>query len=314
MFEFQDRSIIDEDIILNCMTINQIHIPLLTLMKMLNSLDAESELAKKISLAAKAAKTKSLFTLPQIKYDIAYDVISTPIDITSFCRAEKFYFKKMSDENDLSENSHLDDSLVFLKPLKLDHNVKYIMMSATADEIICNYCFGSQWVEFYQCKKAKYTGTLNQYTDGTMSRAYIDKNPGIIDKTMKATGFKNLITFKKYKSQGMYFGKTTGIDLLKGKDLNVIGTPHQPAWIYKLFAYTLGFDVNENARMFYRMVKYKDFSFWFMTFNDELLRSIQFWMIESELEQAAGRARLLRENCTVNLFSNFPLGQAVLKD
>jgi hypothetical protein len=37
-------------------------------------------------------------------------------------------------------------------------------------------------------------------------------------------------------------------------------------------------------------------------------------MIESELEQAVGRARLLRENCTVDLYSNFPLRQAVMKE
>ena len=36
-------------------------------------------------------------------------------------------------------------------------------------------------------------------------------------------------------------------------------------------------------------------------------------MIESELEQAVGRARLLRNGNTVNLFSNFPLRQAVMK-
>ena len=43
-------------------------------------------------------------------------------------------------------------------------------------------------------------------------------------------------------------------------------------------------------------------------------RAIQFYMIESELEQAVGRARLLRCDCTVNLFSDFPLKQAELKE
>jgi hypothetical protein len=37
-------------------------------------------------------------------------------------------------------------------------------------------------------------------------------------------------------------------------------------------------------------------------------------MIESDLEQAVGRARLLRYDCTVNLFSNFPLRQAVMRE
>lgn len=51
-----------------------------------------------------------------------------------------------------------------------------------------------------------------------------------------------------------------------------------------------------------------------MTYEDEFLRDIQFYMIESELEQAVGRARLLRCDCTVNLFSDFPLRQAELMD
>lgn len=36
-------------------------------------------------------------------------------------------------------------------------------------------------------------------------------------------------------------------------------------------------------------------------------------MIKSELEQAAGRPRLIHNDCTVNVFSNFPLSQAKLK-
>jgi hypothetical protein len=53
-----------------------------------------------------------------------------------------------------------------------------------------------------------------------------------------------------------------------------------------------------------------------MTFcaDNWVLRDIQFYMIESELEQAVGRARLINNDCTVNLFSNFPIGQAVMKE
>ena len=51
-----------------------------------------------------------------------------------------------------------------------------------------------------------------------------------------------------------------------------------------------------------------------MTYDDELLRNIQLWMISSELEQAVGRARLIHHDCTVNVFSNLPLSQANLKE
>jgi hypothetical protein len=310
-----DAIIIDEDIILNCMMRNQVEIPISKLEKILDEIDADTKLAKKILMAVEAAKIKSWFTLSNIVYDSVYDGISTPLDIPSFCHAEKFYFKTKLDENNLFESNQHEDSIVFFKPLKLKHNLKYIMLSATVNQKICNYYFGSNKVTFYNCKKAKYIGTLNQYDKNTMSQSDIDKNHGIIDKIKKFTGFVETITFKKYGKGNCHYGKTTGIDTLKGKNIDVIGTPHQPIWIYKLFAYTMGLRFDENAKLKYQIVRYNEFGFWFMTFDNdnELLRNIQFWMIVSELEQAVGRARLLRENCTVNLFSNFPLKQAYSK-
>jgi len=61
-------------------------------------------------------------------------------------------------------------------------------------------------------------------------------------------------------------------------------------------------------------VDYNGYRFRFTTYDDEILRNIQFYMIESELEQAVGCARLLRCDCVVNLFSNFPLRQAEMKE
>lgn len=307
-----DAIIIDEDIVLNCMIRNQVGIPISKLEKVLDEIDSNSDLAKKIIAAVAAAKTKSWFTLSNIVYDSAYDGISMGIDIPSVCHAEKIYFKKQIDENNLLESHNQEDSIVFFKPFRLNNKVKYIMLSATANKKICNCYFGASRVEFYNCKRAKYVGVLNQYDKNTMSRSDMDKNHGIIAKIKKITGFVDTITFKKYGKGNCHYGKTTGIDILKGKNVDVIGTPHQPIWIYKLFAYTMGLRFDENAKLKYQIVRYNEFGFWFMTFDNdnELLRNIQFWMIESELEQAVGRARLLRENCTVNVFSNFPLKQA----
>ena len=111
----------------------------------------------------------------------------------------------------------------------------------------------------------------------------------------------------------MHFGNTEGLDYLKGKNIDVIGTPHQPDWIYKLFAYTIGLNFDLEAKTKPKqVVTHNDYRFHFTTFDDEKLRQIQFWMIESDLEQAVGRARLLRYNCVVNVYANFPLRQANL--
>jgi hypothetical protein len=101
-------------------------------------------------------------------------------------------------------------------------------------------------------------------------------------------------------------------DTLKGKRITIIGTPHQPEFIYKLLAYSLGLDFDKESKLENRVVTYNGFRFRFKTYDDEVLRNIQMWMISSELEQAVGRARLLREaGGRVMLFSNFPVEQAV---
>ena len=41
---------------------------------------------------------------------------------------------------------------------------------------------------------------------------------------------------------------------------------------------------------------------------------IQTWLISSQLEQAVGRARLLREDCTVMVYAGFPVEQAEYRD
>ena len=59
-----------------------------------------------------------------------------------------------------------------------------------------------------------------------------------------------------------------------------------------------------------RKVENEIYEYSIMTFGNMKMRNLQLYFLESELEQAVGRARLLRCNCTVYLFSNYPLRQA----
>jgi hypothetical protein len=203
-----------------------------------------------------------------------------------------------------------------MNPVHFKPDTKYIMVSATVDKTICEYYFGRDNVEFYECSRAKNVGTLNQYYDKSMSRAFIDKDTTVIERIKKWSGFECTVTFMKYETcdNCMHFGNTAGRDEWKGKNIDVIGTYHQQEWIYKLFAYSIGLEfdleasINPNA-----IVEHNGYRFRFATYEDKALQDIQFYMIESELEQAVGRARLLRCDCTVNLYSNFPLRQANLK-
>lgn len=132
-----------------------------------------------------------------------------------------------------------------------------------------------------------------------------------------------IITFKMFEdrgdvgrlnSAGIHFGNSTGLNSLGGKDLAVVGTPYSVDENYKLIACYLGADVNqrEDRRPRFRRVEYNGSSFLITTYKNPLLQKIQLFSLESELEQCVGRARLLRNDCNVYVFSAFPCEQAEL--
>jgi len=329
-----DVIIVDEDIILKSIISNQVEITLSDLKKILKKARDEAlagnisriiynQICMKIKKIEKSAKTESLFKANKItwkdeKSNKKNKEISDPednadkstlIDLPAFCLATHFCFRKASEEPNLVE-----DTIVFLQPFKFK-DAQYIMVSATADETICKHCFGENNVKFHECKLAQYEGVLNQFYTEPMSRDYIDKNAGIVDNVKNWSNFKNTITFKKYCMGNLYFGNSEGSNHMEGQDIDVIGTPHQVDFIYKLFAYTIGVNFDKDAKIKNNLnVTHNGYRFRFTTYEDEALRAIQFWILESELEQAVGRARLLRNSCTVNLFANFPLKQSVMQE
>jgi len=287
--------------------------PLTKLEKVLEKDISIGKIAKKIKDGLKRAETESYFELESI--ELSGDELAgmkTAIDIPAFCLAARFHSTKARGDNDLHESKNAN-SLIFFRPVDLRPKIPTIMVSATMNEEILRHLYGP--INFHQCRTAPYKGILKQDPTYPMSRAFIDNHLGIFDLIKTFTGVDDIITFKKYEKGELYYGNTDGRDIFKGKDLNVIGTPHQPEWMYKLFAYTFNFDFDIDARLMPNMlVEHNGWRFPFTTYEDPVLRNIQFYMIESELEQAVGRARLLRCDCIVHLFSNFPLRQAVMME
>ncbi|MHB8063021.1 MAG: DEAD/DEAH box helicase family protein [Ruminiclostridium sp.] len=306
-----DLIIVDEDIIFSTVARNKFDITIRDLKKLQKKNLSNNPLAKKIKQVLEKIKSNEFFDSSEIEYNQAYEDISTTIDISSFCSATRFNYRKSPEKDSCKK----EDCISFYTPVAFPKNIKYIMVSATVNETVCKYTFGEEKLKFYMCKRAWLTGNLNQYPDKSMSRACIDKDTASIDTIKDWSGFKHTISFKYLDLDDLHFGNTEGCDYLKGENIDVIGTPHQPEWIYKLFAYTFRLNIDTDAKLKPHMtVDHNGWRFRFTTFENIILRNIQFWMIESELEQAVGRARLLRYNCTVNLFSNFPLSQAVLKE
>lgn len=304
-----DAIIIDEDIIFKSIISNQGEITISELKK-LSKRTSNDSLKGKIKKLLKLAEKQSCIKLNGFEWDDnesdENDKSMPLLDIPSFCLAERFYVRRKEKEKNLKE-----DTIAFLKPADFQGE-KYIMVSATVNEDICRGYFGENNVDFYECKKAKYKGKLNQYPGKSMSRTSVANNPGIIQRLMNRFGMdgSRVITFMKEGIGQLHFGNTEGSNTLEGKDILVVGTPYHAEFLYKLVAFAMDMDFDEEEVMKGQKVIHNGYQFWFTTFENEDLRSVHFWMIESELEQAVGRARLLRNACNVHLFSNFPLSQS----
>lgn len=204
---------------------------------------------------------------------------------------------------------------------------KYIILSATLNENVYRRYFDDMMpVYAYETKQVAYKGKVIQYPYHSLGRRDLAGKMEVFEFARMIAGQEKLeiITFKEGSSikgvahmntKDLHFGNTTGINSLSGKDLAVVGTPYKVEEAYKLVAAYLGADVNQeiDANPRPRRVEYNGYSFCITTYHDEFLREVQLYALESELEQCVGRARLLRNACTVYVFSAFPCEQAELR-
>lgn len=195
--------------------------------------------------------------------------------------------------------------------------VKHIVLSATLNGEIYRRYFSDRRIHEYPVVSAAYKGKLKQYTFHSMGRSDLKKKMKVFDIARKIAGDLDIsvISFEcmgKLNDLNLHFGNATGVNGLRGMDLVIIGTPFKNPMFYKLAACYFGGLVDASQNLHTRKITYKRYTFPLMAYEDELLREIQMYSLESELEQCIGRARLLREDCTVYLFSSFPCEQAEL--
>lgn len=204
--------------------------------------------------------------------------------------------------------------IAFIKKNDFQDSGKLIILSATVNRTLYRDYFSGKKIYFREVHKAEYKGKLLQYTAHPLSRIYFKKN-GMADivKQIQDKYIKDIpiISFKMlFPGSEIHFGKTEGFNTYRGNDIAVIGTPHNSPILYKLVGAMLGYSTSGNLHKY--RVERNCYSYTMMTYGDEELRNLQLFFIESELEQAVGRARLLREDCTVYVFSNYPCQQAEL--
>lgn len=191
---------------------------------------------------------------------------------------------------------------------------KVIVMSATSNPDVYRMLTGYD-VHCYNCREAEYMGKVKLYSKHSFSRYSLDNQEGVIDYIKRLAGDDTVITFRKYEScfnTSYHYGAVEGLNCLEGKNISVIGLPNINDFVYKLYGMAAGLNP-ENCNMRPMRTEYNGYSFEINTFDSPKLRTIHLWMLESLIEQAVGRARLLRNNCTVKVFARFPVNQAIVE-
>ncbi|WP_394884289.1 hypothetical protein [Clostridium butyricum] len=199
---------------------------------------------------------------------------------------------------------------------------KCIILSATANERIYRSLLADREIKYVDIGEIETIGKLAlHYSAFSRISLKNDFDRRIEQINKEANGISNVITFAKYeeyfKEAGFnviaHFGACSGLDGYKGEDLIVAGTPHVDERVYLLLAAIIDETMEVKQNLEYRNVRRNGFEFYFNTYDEgRLLQEIQFYYIESELIQAVGRARILRTEATVHLFSNYPLKGAIL--
>jgi hypothetical protein len=193
------------------------------------------------------------------------------------------------------------------------------ILSATASEHIYKRLLSSTRLGLYPIPPVEHVGRLVQFTDYSASRQSLmgagAKVRSIIQDKLTELGIppRNVITFKDCKTETwghpeMHFGNTEGFDTLKGQDIAVVGMPYPNEAQTLLLAFSVGLLDGKHVHIFgeQQTLSRHGYEFKMWTYNDDDLREVQLWYIESNIQQAIGRARHLRCSSRVYLFAGLP--------
>jgi hypothetical protein len=224
-----------------------------------------------------------------------------------------------------------DGNISCLERRALDPNRKYIILSATANESVYRKLFGDR-LRFIDLSGTETKGTLVLHSEQSYSRFNMaklgkDEMSKAVTAHAEQYGLDGVIVYKaSAEGQGTerlvvgtnvpvlcHYGAQYGLNGFSGKCIGIYGVPHKPGHVYKMYGRALGIDCGEDMKVCEVERNGYEFSLW--TYEDADLREIQLWMLESELLQAVGRARLVSEpDAAVHLFSNYPLPGCVLAE
>lgn len=217
----------------------------------------------------------------------------------------------------------INGSIKYTSEIKLPADKPILIMSATADETLYRNLFGDR-LNFVDVGQVESVGKIIMHCEQSFSRSSIKANPEPFNATIKKHKSKgeNILTFKDKTEQPEdpeceipFFGKSAGFDGYKGHNLAVVGTPNAPSWAYVLHAAACGYDMTgkpDMSQMEFSVTSVNGFETRIMIMSDKRARVAQYAHLNGELVQGAGRARALREDVVVHVYSTFPIAGAIL--
>jgi hypothetical protein len=209
----------------------------------------------------------------------------------------------------------------------LRDDAKYIVLSATANETLYRQLFGER-LEFMDLSGTETRGRCIVHNSrGYSKRSIAGDVKGFAEQVRMDRdkyGFDCVITHQAFVDAlnkadipvAGHFGALEGLDRLGGRDIAIYGTPHPPECVYQLYAHILNIPCRNGDIAFdWREVIRGEFEFQMQLCSEiPVLQELQLWMIESELAQAVGRARLIHHDNLVHLFSSMPVPGCVIDD
>lgn len=211
-----------------------------------------------------------------------------------------------------------DGTIYFCSQPWIPNDRKLIILSATADAEMYKLVFRNRGIHVYTSPEIQHVGRIIQVV-GNNSRSTFTGHGGeeqlaYIEAIVRDT---QVLTFRRVATasglniiEGAHFGNIEGLNDFSGQDLAVVGTPHLNPIAYSLYAAAYGMD-RTCGGIASRNVQRNGYEFKLMTYpSGSDLQKLQLWLLESELIQAIGRARTLREPCTVLVFAAIPLACA----
>jgi hypothetical protein len=192
-----------------------------------------------------------------------------------------------------------------------------VMLSATADEKTCRNLVGER-LRFIDVGVAETLGKLYWHVMTGLSRSALKSGTDAINWLLDrfAFDFIGYLSLRTLSDRFVaHFGALTGLDWLKGRTLGIAGVPHLPMRSYIIAAGLCGEDVFNKPgldKMVHEVVTTNGYETRLMQPATDCLRRYQHWFINSELTQAIGRSRSLREPADVHVFGNYPPFGAIL--